>query len=206
MSDDSQNPYATPSPYAGDHSGQDQRQPGLGYVRQIPILAIFTIVQGALLTLMALFCIGYGIFFAFLPGIVPEAERAQMQAESGAMFTIVSAALIGLGVFVLAVAILHIAYCRWHSRVKVPRPRLNYRHMAAGITRIHYDLLRTNKHRTCDLGFDRIPQPRRKNRLQNGRRWHEQERSRTSVLLKHERASTIMSTLTTGDDLQQLDR
>ena len=108
MSDDSQNPYATPSPYAGDHSGQDQRQPGLGYVRQIPILAIFTIVQGALLTLMALVCLGYGIFFAFLPGIVPEAERAQMQAESGAMFTIVSAALIGLGVFVLAVAILHI--------------------------------------------------------------------------------------------------
>ena len=102
MSDDSQNPYATPSPYAGDHSGQDQRQPGLGYVRQIPILAIFTIVQGALLTLMALVCLGYGIFFAFLPGIVPEAERAQMQAESGAMFTIFSAVLIGLGVFALA--------------------------------------------------------------------------------------------------------
>ena len=57
---------------------------------------------------MALVCLGYGIFFAFLPGIVPEAERAQMQAESGAMFTIFSAVLIGLGVFALAVAILHI--------------------------------------------------------------------------------------------------
>ena len=108
MSDDSQNPYATPSPYAGDHSGQDQRQPGLGYIRQIPILAIFTIVQGALLTLMALFCIGYGIFFAFLPEMMPEAEQAKMQAESGPMLEIISAIAIGFGVFVLAIGILHI--------------------------------------------------------------------------------------------------
>ncbi len=108
MSDDSQNPYATPSPYAGDHSDQDQRQPGLGYIRQIPILAIFTIVQGALLTLMALFCIGYGIFFAFLPEMMPEAEQAKMQAESGPMLEIISAIAIGFGVFVLAIGILHI--------------------------------------------------------------------------------------------------
>ena len=110
MSDDSRNPYAAPSPSPSplDQPNHDQRQPGLGYVRQIPILAIFTIVQGALLTLMAIACIGYGIFFAFLPEMMPEAEQAKMQAESGPMLEIISAIAIGFGVFVLAIGILHI--------------------------------------------------------------------------------------------------
>ena len=133
---------------------------------------------------MAIAFIGYGIFFAFLPEMMPEAEQAKMQAESGPMLEIISAIAIGFGVFVLAIGILHIV-----AGIRVLKYRgrgmimATYGHVAAGTTRLNYDILRSNKHRTCDLGFDRIPQPRRKNRLQNGRRWHGKERSRTSVLL-----------------------
>ena len=68
-----------------------------------------TIVQGALLFLMALACAGYALFFSiFFQQILPEAERAKMQAEVGPTFAMIGAIGIGIGVFILAISILHI--------------------------------------------------------------------------------------------------
>ena len=110
MSDDSQNPYAAQRPlYATAQPNRDQQRPGLGYVRQIPILAIITIVQGALLSLMALLLAGYGVFFGFFfQEMMPEAERARMQAESGPVFEVVTVVLIGAGVFFFVLTVMHI--------------------------------------------------------------------------------------------------
>ena len=57
--------------------------------------------------MMALACAAYGIFFAYMPTMMPEAERAKMQAEAGPMFEIIAAIGIGLGVFVLLISAMH---------------------------------------------------------------------------------------------------
>ena len=116
MSNDAPNPFSSPAPsYGLAQPGHDKRQSGLGYVRQIPILAIMTIVQGVLLALVALLCTGYGIFFAFFfEGILAEAERAQMQAgavpapnPADPPLEIIGAIAIGIGVFILIISVLH---------------------------------------------------------------------------------------------------
>ena len=114
MSEDPKNPFSAPTPsntpVLPNHNhghGHGQRQPGLGYVRQIPILAIVTIVQGALLLLAAFGCAAYGMFFAYMPTMMPEAERARMRAESGPVFEIVGSVIIGLAVLVLVISLLH---------------------------------------------------------------------------------------------------
>ena len=116
MSEDPKNPFSAPTPSNapvlpnhehGHNHNHGQRQPGLGYVRQIPILAIITIVQGALLLLAAFGCAAYGMFFAYMPTMMPEAERARMQAEAGPMFEIIGAVAIGLAVLVLVISLLH---------------------------------------------------------------------------------------------------
>lgn len=108
MSNDAQNPFSSPAPsYGLAQPGHDKRQPGLGYVRQIPILGIVTIVQGVLLALMALICTGYGIFFAFFfEEIIPEADRAQMQAGAPPL-EIIGAIAIGIGVFIFIISALN---------------------------------------------------------------------------------------------------
>ena len=107
----SKNPYAAPSLSGGMNYGSrqpGQGQPGRGYVRQIPILGILTIVQGALLLVMSLFLIGYGIFFVWMPEMMPPEERAKMQAQADGMLEIIGGVTIAIGVIVLVIAIMHI--------------------------------------------------------------------------------------------------
>ena len=106
----SQNPFAAPNPskpsppqYDGSHYGQ----PGRGYINQIPILAAMTIVQGVLLTMMGMFCVGYGLLFSLMPSMMPPDERARMKAEAGQFFEIASWSLIGIGTLVFIIAIMH---------------------------------------------------------------------------------------------------
>ncbi len=111
MSNDHQNPFAAPPgrppqyPMAITNTGG--RKPGAGYVKQIPILAVMTIVQGVLLLLMAGGCIAYGCLFMFMPAMMPPEEQARMQAQAGPVFEIAGWIFIGIGIFVLLVSILH---------------------------------------------------------------------------------------------------
>lgn len=92
-------------PTAPDPSG---RQPGLGYIRQIQILAIMTFIQGALLSLMGIVCIAYAFLLANMQAMMPPAERARMQAQSGPMFEVMGWVTGGVGAVVLIIAMLHI--------------------------------------------------------------------------------------------------
>ena len=112
MSDNSseppKNPYAAPSQMNPIPPNYGRRpagygQPGRGYVRQIPILAIMTIVQGALLSLMGIAFIGYGVF---LP-VMLNSNGANFQ-PNGPPIEIILVALIGIGVLILIIAALHI--------------------------------------------------------------------------------------------------
>jgi len=100
----SHNPFATPTRASKLSYGN---QPGRGYVRQIPILAVMTIVQGALLFVMGIFCAGYGVFFLMMPQMMPPEERARMQAEAQGMFEVFGGVAIGLGALILVIATMH---------------------------------------------------------------------------------------------------
>lgn len=111
MSNNPHNPFAGPNgptqQYPTATMNRGGRKPGLGYVKQVPILAIMTIVQGVLLLLMAAGCIAYGCFIFFMPTMMPPEEQARMQAQAGAVFEIMGWVMIGLGVFILVISILH---------------------------------------------------------------------------------------------------
>lgn len=97
------NPFAAPTQSPSFPQGHGKRQPGRGYVRQIPILATMTIVQGALLLVMGIFCAGYGIV------IVTMMRTGNMPMPPDAPpMEIVSIGLIGVGILVLIIAIMHI--------------------------------------------------------------------------------------------------
>ena len=105
----SQNPFAAPNPTdplppndSGRPPGYGSR-PGRGYVRQIPILAVMTIVQGVLLSLMGIACLGYGILFA----VLLQTDNANRQ-PNGPPLEIISAAGIGIGLLILIIAALNI--------------------------------------------------------------------------------------------------
>ena len=108
----SENPFAAPNqsnpgpPIYGNRP-PGHGQPGRGYVNQILILSIMTIVQGALLILMGAGCIFYGIFIRKMTAMMPPEDQARMQAESGPALEIFSAVGIGLGVIILIIAIMH---------------------------------------------------------------------------------------------------
>ena len=108
----SKNPYAAPgqsnpTPPNFGRRPPEHGRPGRGYVGQIPILAIMTIVQGALLIMMGVACIGYGIFIAKMPEFMPPEERARMQADTSGSLEIISAVGIGLGILILIIAVMH---------------------------------------------------------------------------------------------------
>ena len=107
------NPFAAPKPSGPSPPNFGGRppeyaQPGLGYVRQIPILAVMTIVQGALLSVAALVATGYAIFFAVMPQMVPPNERAGMQPEAEVTLFWISIGTFVVAAVFLAIAVLHI--------------------------------------------------------------------------------------------------
>ena len=106
----SKNPYAAPTKSSLNNDGRQptQGQPGRGFVRQIPILGVMTIVQGVLLLVMGVLCFGYGIFFVMMPGMMPPEELARMKAANPVSLETIGAVAIGIGVLVLVVAIMHI--------------------------------------------------------------------------------------------------
>ena len=72
-------------------------------MRQIPILGIMTIVQGALILMMGIAVIGYGIFFA----VILQMDNANMP-PNGPPVAIIAAVGIGVGLLLLTIAALHI--------------------------------------------------------------------------------------------------
>ena len=104
----SKNPYAAPTPSAPPSYGSRRPggEPGRGYVRQIPILGIMTIVQGALLTLMGLAGVGYGILFA----VLLNSDRPNMPpgGHDGPPLAVFSAVGFIGGTLILTIAIMQI--------------------------------------------------------------------------------------------------
>ena len=108
MSDDQpqppQNPFAAPKP-SNRLGGHDLRtgQPGRGYVNQIPILAIMTIVHGVLLSLMGIMFAGYGILIASM--LAMEAINLPPNPKP---LQIIAVTAISIGVPVIIIAIMQI--------------------------------------------------------------------------------------------------
>jgi hypothetical protein len=88
-----------------DGQGGDGRLPGLGYVNQINVIAILTLVQGGLLLIMGIACIGYGVLFANIQQFQPPGggNAAPPPAVQQVMFWY----MIGLASVSLVLATMH---------------------------------------------------------------------------------------------------
>ena len=107
-----QNPFQAPNPSDSPSPNFSTRQPqhgqpGRGYVNQIPILAIMTIVQGVLLLMMGVGCIGYGFLIGNMPEMMPPEDRARLQAETAGTFEVISVVAFVMGAIILVISIMH---------------------------------------------------------------------------------------------------
>ena len=106
---DSVNPYAQPTASAGPKPGAPGQSPGLGYVRQVNVLAILTMVQGGLLIMMGIFYGMYGAFIGNMPQFMPVEDRRRMQEQGAEIgFKVLFWVMIGIGVLVVLIGLLHL--------------------------------------------------------------------------------------------------
>ncbi len=84
----SDNPFEAPKPLdstlsSPKDSDQHYHHDGSGrvFVRQVTVIAILMIVQGVLLAIFGLFCVGYAIFFGQIDSFIPAEARVEIDAQ-----------------------------------------------------------------------------------------------------------------------------
>lgn len=84
----SENPFKTPQPIdsslsARKDTDQTYYHDGSGrvFVRQVNVIAILMIIQGVLLAIFGLFCVGYAIFFGNIDSFIPATARGEIDAQ-----------------------------------------------------------------------------------------------------------------------------
>lgn len=103
------NPYSQPSQRAKQQMGNPGQQPGLGYVKQINVIAILTMVQGGLLLIMGLFYGGYGVLIGNMEQFLPPEEVEKMQQQEAEFgLQIVFWFMVVVGILVVLVGLMHL--------------------------------------------------------------------------------------------------
>ncbi len=84
----SDNPFEAPKPLdstlsSPKDSDQHYYHDGSGrvFVRQVTAIAMLMIVQGVLLAIFGLFCVGYAIFFGHIDSFMPASARVEIDAQ-----------------------------------------------------------------------------------------------------------------------------